>query len=89
MNDELSERLKALDVELIQVDYTKTSDRVITNEIARTERKNLPINLIYPPNYPEEPAILLNELVTPADVMLVLDRMEEIQNSMGGFDSNP
>ncbi|MEL7496072.1 MAG: hypothetical protein AAFN77_00575 [Planctomycetota bacterium] len=85
----MSERLKALDVELIQVDYTKTSDRVITNEIARTERKNLPINLIYPPNYPEEPAILLNELVTPADVMLVLDRMEEIQNSMGGFDSNP
>ena len=78
-----------MNVELVQVDYTDTSDKVITREIARTERSNLPVNLIYPPNYPEEPAIMLNELVTPADVNLVLDRMEKIIKQMPSPDTRP
>ena len=81
-NEQLKDRLRELNVELVQVDFTDTSDQVIAKEIERTDRDNLPVNLIYPPNYPEEPAIMLNELVVPADVQKVLDRMEKIQGMM-------
>lgn len=73
----------------MRVDYTDTSDKVISKEIARTEQQNLPVNLIYPPNYPLEPAIMLNELVTPKDVLKVLERMEKIQASLPPIDTAP
>ena len=47
---------------------SREGEVVIAKEIERTDRDNLPVNLIYPPNYPEEPAIMLNELVVPDDV---------------------
>ena len=75
------DRLKELNVELIQVDFT-ARDKITAREVERTERDNLPVNLIYPPNYPEEPAIMLDELVAPADVQRVLDRMQKIQEMM-------
>ena len=51
-------------------------------ELNRTNSDAIPVNLIYPPNYPEEPAIKLNTVVNPSDVNLVLDRMEEIVSSL-------
>lgn len=82
------DRLRELNVELIQVDFT-ARDRVTAREVERTERDNLPVNLIYPPNYPEEPAIMLSELVAPADVQRVLDRMEKIQKSLPPTETQP
>jgi hypothetical protein len=45
-------------------------------ELSRVDRGQLPVNLLYPPNYPEEPAILLEELISPADVLEALGRLE-------------
>lgn len=48
----------------------------IKTDLARTTRVNIPVNLIYPANYPEEPAILLEELISPADALAALKRVE-------------
>jgi hypothetical protein len=43
--------------------------------------------LIYPPNYPDEPAVILEENFGPAKALKALERMEEVLNLLG--DSNP
>ncbi|QDT11208.1 hypothetical protein [Planctomycetes bacterium K23_9] len=68
-------------MELIVVDDTLREER-ISRDLARADRQILPVNLIYPPNYPEEPAILLDEFIGPADALKVLERMEKIQNNL-------
>lgn len=73
------EKLKELDVEMIVVDDTLREQR-IARDLLRVDRSIIPVNLIYPPNYPEEPAILLEELISPGDALKVLARMEKIQN---------
>jgi hypothetical protein len=70
-------KLEELNVEFIVVDDTLLEPR-ISRDLARCDRSIIPVNLIYPPNYPEEPAILLEGLVSPADGLKVLARMEEI-----------
>ena len=75
-------KLRQLNVDLIVVDDTLQEPR-IARDLKRADRNIIPVNLIYPPNYPEEPAILLEELIGPNDVMKVLARMEEIQNQIG------
>ena len=72
-------KLDELDVELIVVDDTKREPRHAA-EIKRCDRSILPVNLIYPHNYPQEPAILIDALFSPADAIKILDRMEHIQN---------
>ena len=37
--------------------------------------KNLPVNLIYPADYPNRPAIMLPEFVSPAVVLEALERV--------------
>lgn len=71
------ERLLELGVSFVKVDFTNREDEK-WRELERTESDNLPTNLIYPPNYPVEPAIKLDSLFGPAEVNKVLDRMEEI-----------
>ena len=78
----MNARLRELNVELIQVDYTDLFDPNVTTELKRTDRSNIPINLIYPPNYPQEPAIMLPELFGPAEALKVLERMEKIQSQL-------
>lgn len=77
------EKLRQLNVDLVVVDDTLQEPR-IARDLKRAERSIIPVNLIYPPNYPEEPAILLEELISPSDALKVLARMEEIQNRIGG-----
>ncbi len=55
-------------------------DQRISKDLDRSDRKQIPVNLIYPPNYPEEPAVLLEGLFFVGDALKVLDRMEKIQN---------
>ncbi len=80
-NEEVLEKLKELNVELVKVDDTLREPRIAT-DLKRVDRSIIPVNLVYPPNYPEEPAILLEELISPSDALDVLARMEEIQNTL-------
>jgi thiol:disulfide interchange protein len=80
-NAEVIEKLEQLNVELVVVDDTLREER-IARDLKRADRSILPVNLIYPPNYPEEPAILLEELISPDDALKVLARMEEIQGNL-------
>ncbi len=72
------QKLQELNVELVVVDDTLREERIAT-DLKRADRSILPVNLIYPPNYPEEPAILLEALISPAQALEVLARMEQIQ----------
>ena len=65
-------------MKLIVADMTKTDQR-INKDLARSDRRQIPVNLIYPPNYPEEPAILLEGLVFASDALKVLERIEAAQ----------
>ena len=73
-SDEVLLRLKELGVEMIKVDMTN-NDQVLTRDLSRAERKNIPVNLIYPADYPARPAILLEELFGPAQALQTLDRV--------------
>lgn len=65
--------MKELGVELVVADMTKTPPE-ISKDLARADRRVIPVNLIYPVNYPKEPAILLEELISPADAIEALNR---------------
>lgn len=73
--------MKKMGISFVAVDLTSKED-YLWKELDRTDAKLLPVNLIYPPNYPEEPAIRLEAIVSPADVNKVLDRMEEIVSGL-------
>ncbi|MGB7345628.1 MAG: hypothetical protein WBD20_15545 [Pirellulaceae bacterium] len=72
-------KLNELNVEMIVVDDTLREERIAT-DLLRADRSLIPVNLVYPPNYPEEPAILLEAIISPSDALKVLERMEKIQN---------
>ena len=62
---------------MVVVDNTFNEER-IARDLDRAGRNVIPVNLIYPPNYPEEPAVLLDELISPDDALKALARMEQI-----------
>ena len=70
----------------MKVDFTAKKDRERL-ELERTGGVALPTNMIYPPNYPAEPAIKLTSVLTYSEVNRVLDRMEEIIDSEKQADS--
>ena len=74
--------MKQLEVEFVVVDDTSREERIAT-DLKRVDRAQLPVNLIYPPNYPEEPAILLEEIIGPSDALTALERMEKILDYIG------
>lgn len=78
-NSDVLAKLEELNVELIVVDDTKREPRHAA-DIKRCDRSLLPVNLIYPHNYPQEPAILLDAAFSPSDALKILGRMEKIQN---------
>ena len=55
-------------------------DRSLKTDLARASRKTIPVNLIYPPSYTpgdgNRPAIMLEEVVSPADALEALDKIE-------------
>ncbi len=73
-------------MEFVVVDDTLREER-IARDLARSNRHVIPVNLVYPPNYPEEPAILLEEIISPADALKALARMEQIVNGGESNDS--
>ena len=74
-------RLKKMKMSFVAVDFSKKEDYK-WKELKRTDSSMIPVNFIYPPNYPEEPAIKLEAVVSPAAVNKVLDRMDEIVKSL-------
>ena len=71
---------------MVVVDNTDFEER-IAKDLSRVDRVQIPVNLIYPPNYPEEPAVLLEELISPDDALKALARMEEILGIQTGDDA--
>ena len=80
-NNELLQRMNKMNVSFVAVDFTAKNESNY-DELARTGSFATPVNFIYPPNYPEEPAIKLETLITLTDVDLVLDRMEAIVSKL-------
>ncbi len=54
-----------------------SNDQSIAKDLTRSDRRQIPVNLIYPSNYPEEPAILLEGLFFASDAIKALDRANE------------
>jgi hypothetical protein len=73
------EKLKELDVVVVAADISdnfSTYSEAIKRDLARADgRATIPVNLIYPANYPDEPAILLEELVSPSEALEALSRV--------------
>ena len=73
------EKLRELDVVVVAADITDNSGRnttAIKRDLARADgRATIPVNLIYPPNYPDEPAILLEDLISPGEALEALSRV--------------
>lgn len=80
-NSDVLAKLEELDVELVVVDDTLREER-IAKDLKRIDRTIIPVNLVYPPNYPEEPAILIDAVFSPQQALDVLARMEEIQSGL-------
>lgn len=53
----------------------------IKRDLERIELKgggtqsNIPVNLIYPADYPTSPAVLLDEVISPDDVLKALEQV--------------
>lgn len=57
------------------------NEAVYKNELVRTDMKNLPVNLIYPADYPARPAIMLPEFISPEVALEALERIESPPDS--------
>jgi len=70
-DERVLERIKELDVVLVAADLTKNDER-LAKDLDRVDRKQIPVNLIYPAD-PKQPAVLLEELITPDDALKALN----------------
>ena len=57
-NRKVLDKLEELGVELVKVDMTG-KEEIYTVDLSRADRKIIPVNLVYPADYPKRPAILL------------------------------
>ncbi len=80
-NSKVQDRIKELGVELVKVDKTSNPPEIAV-DLQRSDQAAIPVNIVYPPNYPEEPAILLNGPMTHWNALKIFDRMEAIQKKM-------
>lgn len=51
------------------------NEQVYKTDLARAERNNIPVNLVYPADYPNRPAILLEELFGPNQALQALEQI--------------
>jgi len=61
-------------VQLVKVDMTNRA-QVYTKDLLRVDRSTIPVNLIYPASYPEQPAILLEEMISAGQILEALKRV--------------
>ena len=58
-------------------DNFSAQSEAIKRDLERADgRAGLPVNLIYPASYPDAPAILLESVISPGDVLEALSRVE-------------
>ena len=74
-NDEVLKKLQKMGVVLVKVDMTG-NEEIFTRDLARAERSNIPVNLVYPADYPARPAILLEELISLGHAIEALSRVK-------------
>lgn len=65
---------------MVKVDMT-SNDQLYIDELARAERSNIPVNLVYPADYPKRPAILLEEIISPGQALDALDRIAPTEDA--------
>ena len=74
-NEAVLKKLEDLGVALVKVDMTG-NEAIYTKDLNRCERSNIPVNLVYPADYPKRPAILLEELFSPKQALQALERIK-------------
>lgn len=52
------------------------NEQIYTTDLARADRRNIPVNILYPADYPKRPAIMLEELISPKQALAALQRIE-------------
>lgn len=72
-NSAVIDKVKQLGVQMVLVDMT-AQEQEKTDDLSRADRKIIPVNLIYPADYPKRPAILLEEMISPEQVLEALER---------------
>jgi thiol:disulfide interchange protein DsbD len=81
-NEFVKSKLAELGVVLVAADMTDMDEAEdVVADLARADRFTISTYLVYPANYPEEPAILLEELISPNDVLQALDRIAPQQET--------
>lgn len=84
-NELVRNRLREMGVVLVAADMTVTEGaEAVKADLARADRVTISTYLVYPANYPESPAILLEELISPDDVLVALDRIRKQKNDVCG-----
>lgn len=73
-------KIEELGVELVKVDMTG-NEEIYTADLARADRRNIPVNLLYPADYPARPAIMLEELISPNQALEALERIGPVTSS--------
>jgi len=64
-----------------------SNEQIYKTELARAERSNIPVNLVYPADYPNRPAILLEELISPAQALEALDKIAPVNEAQASSGS--
>jgi thiol:disulfide interchange protein DsbD len=78
-NELVKSRLEELGVVLVAADMTDSNESEdVVADLARADRVTISTYLIYPANYPAQPAILLEELISPDDVLTALNRIAPV-----------
>ncbi|MEM7387508.1 MAG: hypothetical protein AAF514_21430 [Verrucomicrobiota bacterium] len=70
--------MKELNVALVRADWSDMSP-AIGKDLARFNRSNIPVNLVYPQDS-MKPPIILPELLTQKSVLAALKKATRIQN---------
>lgn len=66
--------LKDNNVVLVKVDMTN-NEEVFQSDLIRSKRQSIPVNIIYPADYPKSKAILLEEFISPQDAIDALEKV--------------
>lgn len=64
-------------MELVKADITNddAKTQAIKKDLSRADRFAISTMIMYPAEYPEKPAVLLEGLIGPSDVLKAMDRM--------------
>lgn len=74
-------------MELVKVDMTG-KEAVYNDDLARADRSSIPVNLVYPADYPNRPAILLEELISPAQALEALNKIAPVDGAQASSGSD-